>query len=204
MSNTTFKKYKIGSPKRIPLKKRSILKKYNIGPPRRPSYEMELTDVIPSTIKFSTPKAKNTSEEMKKVTPRTAAWDEWAKKGETGIIYEHEEDDDDISAKQKRVKLGIRSPKEYTGFEKIQTKFMKKAYEKKTPSDIIEQVEEEEWDQKEDDPGGVIEEIEKRGKGSRIRRNGRSRNQRSRRSRNQRTRRSRNQRSRRSRSFSKR
>jgi hypothetical protein len=197
MSNTTFKKYKIGSPKRIPLKKRSILKKYNIGPPRRPSYEMELTDVvIPSTIKFSTPKAKNTSEEMKKVTPRTAAWNEWAKKGETGIIYEHEEDDDDISAKKKRVKLGIHSPKEYPGFEEIQTKFMIKAYEKNTPSDIIEQVEEEEWDQKEDDPGGVIEEIEKRGKRSRIRRN--------RRSRNQRTRRSRNQRSRRSRRFSKR
>ena len=183
MSNTTFKKYNIGSPKRIPLKKRSILKKYNIGPPRRPSYEMELTDVVPSTIKFSTPKAKNTSEEMKKVTPRTAAWDEWAKKGETGIIYEHEEDDDDIFAKQKRVKLGIRSPKEHTGFEKVQTKFMKEAYKKKPLSDIIDQVEEEEWDKKEDDPGGVIEEIEERGKGSRIRRNRRSRNQRSRRSR---------------------
>lgn len=189
MSNTTFKKYNnIGSPKRIPLKKRSILKKYNIGPPRRPSYEMELTGVVPSTIKFSTPKAKNTSKEIKKVTPRTAAWDEWAEKGETGTIYAHEEDDDDIFAKQKRVELGIRSPKEYTGFEKVQTKFMKEAYKKKPLSDIIDQVEEEAWEQKEDDPGGVIEE---RGKGSRIRRNRRSRNQRSRRSRNQRTRRSR-------------
>lgn len=174
MSNTTFKKYNIGSPKRIPLKKRSILKKYNIGPPRRPSYEMELTDVVPSTIKFSTPKAKNTSEEIKKVTPRTAAWDEWAKKGETGIIYPYEEDDDDEFAKQKRVKLGIRSPKEHTGFEKVQTKFMKEAYKKKPLSDIIDQVEEEEWEQKEDDPGGVIEERRKRS---------RRRNQRSRRSR---------------------
>ena len=113
-------------------------------------------------------------EEMKKVTPRTAVWDEWAKKGETGIIYPYEEDDDDEFAKQKRAKMGIRSPKEYTSFEKVQTKFMKEAYKKKTPSDIIDQVEEEEWEQKEDDPGGVIEERRKRS---------RRRNQRSRRSR---------------------
>ena len=180
MSNTTFKKYNIGSPKRIPLKKRSILKKYNIGPPRRPSYEMELTDVVPSTIKFTTPKVKTTGEEIKKVTPRTAAWNEWEKKGETGTIYPYEEDDDDEFAKQKRIKLGIRSPKEYTGFEKVQTKFMKEAHKKKPLNDIIDQVEEEEWDKKEDDPGGIIEKRRKR------------------------SRRSRNQRSRRSRSFSKR
>jgi len=179
MPNTTFKKYNIGSPKRVPVKKKYILKKYNIGPPRRPSYEMELTDVVPSTINFSTPKAKpTTSEETKKVTPRTAAWDEWAKKGETGIIYPYEEDDDDEFAKQKRIKLGIRSPKEYTGFEKVQTKYMKEAYKKKPLSDIIDQVEEEIWDQKEDDPGGIIEERRKRSQRSRSQR---SRSRRSRR-----------------------
>jgi hypothetical protein len=178
MPKFSLKKYNIGSPKRIHVKKRSTLKKYNIGPPRRPSYEMELTEVIPSTIKFSTPKAKKRTPE--KVTPRTEVWENWAKKGEVGYIDDYEPDDDAILAKKKREKMGIRSPEKYTTFEEIQTNLMKNAYKKKPLTDIIDQVEEEEWEQKEDDPGGVIEE---RGKGSRRRRNQRSRNRRSRKSR---------------------
>lgn len=161
MTKTTLKKYNIGSPKRVStsLKKRSNLKKYNIGPPRRPSYEMELTEVIPFTIKFRTPKASASThyQEIKKVTPRTDAWEKWEKKGKVGYIKEYEEDDDDKVVKKRRKEMGILSPKDYTTFEEIQTKFMKEAYKKKPLTDMIEQVEEEEWRQKEDDPGGIIE-----------------------------------------------
>lgn len=175
MTKTTFKKYNIGSPKRAPLKKKSTLKKYNIGPPRRPSYEMELTEVIPSTIKFGTPKAINRKEV--KVTPRTAVWEKWAKKGKVGYIDDYEEDDDAILAKKKRAEMGIRSPEKYTTFEEIQTKYMKEAHKKKPLTDTIEQVDEEAWEQKEDDVGGIVERREKKGGRRRSQRN---RNKRSR------------------------
>ena len=155
MTKTTLKKYNIGSPKRASRKKHSGFKKYNIGHPRRPLTEMELTEVFPSIIKFSTPKAspRPYREEMKieQITPRTAVWEKWAKKGELGYIHDYEEDEDDKLAKENRKKLGIRSPKTYTTFEDIQTRYMTEAYKKKPLSDLIEQVDEEAWEQKRDD-----------------------------------------------------
>ena len=148
---STFKKYNLGSPKRAlgtsrPKKKHSSLKKHNIGAPIRPSSEMD--------IKFSTPGPgpRPYREEMKNITPRTAAWEKWEKKGESGYIDDYEEDEDDKLAKKKRAKLGIRSPKTYTTFENIQTPYMTQAYKKKPLTDAIEEVDVEAWEEKKDDP----------------------------------------------------
>ena len=143
-------------------------------------------------IKFSTPGPgpRPYREEMKNITPRTAAWEKWEKKGESGYIDDYEEDEDDKLAKKKRAKLGIRSPKTYTTFEEIQTPYMTEAHKKKPLTDAIEQVDEEAWKEKKDDspnrnPGkSLIGGI----RGRRRRSRSRSRRSRSRRSRNRRSR----------------
>jgi hypothetical protein len=142
-------------------------------------------------IKFSTPGPgpRPYREEMKNITPRTprtAAWEKWEKKGELGYIDDYEEDEDDKLAKKNRAKLGIRSPETYTTFEDVQTRYMTEAHKKKPLTDAIEQVDEEEWEQKKDDPptrnpgksliGGIIRGRRGRGRGrGRSRSRGRSR-----------------------------
>ena len=144
MIKTTLKKYNIGSPKRASRNKHSSFKKYSIGPPRRPSSFLE-----DSIINKGSPRRYR--EEIKQSTPRTAAWEKWAKKGELGYIHDYEEDEDDALAKENRKKLGIRSPKTYTTFEDNQTRYMTEAYKKKPLTDVIEQVDEKAWEQKKDD-----------------------------------------------------
>jgi hypothetical protein len=142
MTKTTLKKYNIGSPKRASRKKYSSFKKYNIGHPRRPSSFLE-----DSIINKGSPRRYR--EEIKHVTPRTAAWEKWAKKGEPGYIHDYEEDEDD---KALAIKRGQKpSPETYTTFEDIQTRYMTEAYKKKPLTDTIEQVDEEAWEQKKDD-----------------------------------------------------
>jgi len=145
MTKTTLKKYNIGSPKRASRKKHSSFKKYSIGPPRRPSSFLE-----DSIINKGSPRRYR--EEIKQSTPRTAAWEKWAKKGEPGYIHDYEPDEDDMElAKKRGEKPGIHSPKMYTTFEDIQTRYMTEAYKKKPLTDTIEQVDEEAWEQKKDD-----------------------------------------------------
>jgi hypothetical protein len=175
---STFKKYNIGSPKRAlgaSRKKHSSLKKYNIGNPRRPLTEIELMEQDPSIIKFSTPKASPHPyrKEIKHITPRTAAWEKWAEKGESGYIHDYEEDEDDALAKEQRAKLGIRSPEKYTTFEDIQTRYMTEAHKKKPLTDAFEQVDEEAWKRKKDDSPN--QRADKRRRRSRSRSRGRSR-----------------------------
>ena len=149
MTKTTLKKYNIGSPKRAlgaSRKKYSSFKKYSIGPPRRPSSFLE-----DSIINKDSPRRYREEIKIEQSTPRTAAWEKWAKKGELGYIHDYEEDEDDKLAKENRKKLGIRSPKTYTTFEDIQTRYMTEAYKKKPLTDVIEQVDEEAWEQKKDD-----------------------------------------------------
>lgn len=145
MIKTTLKKYNIGSPKRASRKKHSSFKKYSIGPPRRPSSFLE-----DSIINKGSPRRYR--EEIKQSTPRTAAWEKWAKKGELGYIHDYEEDEDDMElAKKRGEKPGIRSPKTYTTFEDNQTRYMTEAYKKKPLTDVIEQLDEKAWEQKKDD-----------------------------------------------------
>ena len=161
MDKKTFRKYNLGSPRRASRrKKHSGFEKYKIGPPRRPSSEMELTEVLPSIITFSTP-IHPYREEMKHITPktpktpktpRTAVWEKWKKEGKLGYMGDYEEDEDDKRARIKRAKLGIISPKTYTTFEGIQTPFMTEAHTKKPLTDAIEEVDEEAWKRKKDDP----------------------------------------------------
>jgi hypothetical protein len=141
MTKTTLKKYNIGSPKRASRKRHSSFKKYSIGPPRRPS----------SFLDKGSPRRYREEMKIEQITPRTAVWEKWAKKGELGYIHDYEEDEDDKLAKENRKKLGIRSPKTYTTFEDIQTRYMTEAYKKKPLTDLIEQVDEEAWEQKRDD-----------------------------------------------------
>ena len=152
MDKKTFRKYKIGSPRRVSLrKKHSRLQKYKLGPPGKISSKIELTKVLPSISTPTRPYLK----EMKHITPRTprtAAWEKWEKKGELGYIDDYEEDEDDKLAKKKRAKLGIRSPKTYTTFEDIQTPYMAEAHKKKPLTDAIEEVDVEAWEEKKDDP----------------------------------------------------
>ena len=146
MTKTTLKKYNIGSPKRASRKKHSSFKKYSIGPPRRPSSFLE-----DSIINKSSPRRYREEIKIEQSTPRTAAWEKWAKKGELGYIDDYEEDEDDKLVKKKRAKLGILSPKTYTTFEDIQTPFMTEAHKKKPLTDAIEQVDVEAWKKKRDD-----------------------------------------------------
>jgi hypothetical protein len=160
MTKTTFKKYNIGSPKRASRKKHSGFKKYSIGPPRRPSSFLE-----DSIINKGSPRPYREEMKIEQITPRTAVWEKWAKKGELGYIHDYEEDEDDKLAKENRKKLGIRSPKTYTTFEDIQTRYMTEAHKKKPLSDTIEQVDEEAWEQKRDD--SPFQRAGKRGSGKR-------------------------------------
>jgi hypothetical protein len=139
MTKTTLKKYNIGSPKRASRKKHSSFKKYSIGPPRRPS----------SFLDKSSPRRYREEIKIEQSTPRTAAWEKWAKKGELGYIHDYEEDEDDMALAKKRGEKP--SPETYTTFEDIQTQYMTEAYKKKPLTDVIEQVDEEAWEQKKDD-----------------------------------------------------
>ena len=147
MTKTTLKKYNIGSPKRAlgaSRKKYSSFKKYSIGPPRRPSSFLE-----DSIINKGSPRRYREEIKIEQSTPRTAAWEKWAKKGELGYIHDYEEDEDDMELAKKRGEKP--SPETYTTFEDIQTRYMTEAYKKKPLTDVIEQVDEEAWKQKKDD-----------------------------------------------------
>ena len=154
-SNKSIQKYDIGPPTRVAKKMRISLKKYdNIGKPRR--YNTPTTP-RPSTPRPTTPRPStrltpnvvNTPN-----TPRSRAWQAWKEKGEEGYISEHEEDDDDIGMKKYRKKHGIRSPTSYNTFEGIKTKYMTQSNKKMRLNDDIVEVDEEEWEQKEDDVPG--------------------------------------------------
>ena len=152
----SLKKYNIGSPKRTTKKTRTSLKKYDIGLPRRPN---QTSMVIEEEEVMITPN-----------TPRSRKWKEWEKKGKQGYISDYEED---VTERKERKKRGIHSPSSYTNFEKIKTRYMSQAYKKKPLTDTIEQVDEEEWEQKKDDtptrnPGtSLLGGRRSRGRGSR-------------------------------------
>jgi hypothetical protein len=130
---TKYKKYNIGSPKRkskTPTRTHSkmSLKKYNIGRP-------EKVPVTPDT-------------------PRSRKWKEMTEKDghKKYEIGEYQpEDESDFEAIKKRRELGITTPTKYTGFEEGTTKFMEEANKKKPLTDVIEQVDEKKWTEKEDD-----------------------------------------------------
>jgi hypothetical protein len=220
-SNKSIQKYDIGLPTRVAKKMRISLKKYdNIGKPRRyntPSTPRPTTP-RPTTPRPTTPRPTTPRPSTRLTpnvvntpnTPRSRAWQAWKEKGEEGYISEHEEDDDDIGMKKYRKKHGIRSPTSYNTFEGIKTKYMTQSNKKMRLNDDIVEVDEEEWEQKEDDvpgkPGSPLikdphfwSEINAV-KGSRRRSRNRSRSRsRSRRSRNRSRSRSRRSRSRRNR-----
>lgn len=128
----TMKKYNLGSPKRPQKPKTKTVskgfKKYNIGPPEKVALTPD--------------------------TPRSRIWKKIRE--EAGYkqyeIQDYEPDEEDLKIMEERKKLGIPSPTSYTTFEETITPFMTEALKKKRPTDTIEQVNEEAWSQKSDDP----------------------------------------------------
>ena len=113
-------------------------------------------------------------------TPRTRKWKELIEKDgyKQYEIGDYEPDDEDLNAIDIRRKRGIPTPTKYTNFEENVTRFMIEASRKKplTDTDAIEQIDEEAWETKDDDPPLFPSPPKKRrGNKSRGRSRGRSR-----------------------------
>ena len=153
-------------------------KKHNIGSPKRKSKTLTRTHSNKSFKKYNIGSPKKVV--VTPDTPRSRKWKELTEKDGFYEIGEEylPEDESDFEAIKRRRELGISTPTKLTGFEEGTTEFMLKASKKTKLSDDNEQVDEEKWATKIDDPDFHDTRTRRRngGKSRRRRRRNKSRN----------------------------